>query len=120
MTIVSASLPILWRHSLAPQLHLPAPCPPGPGPPADAHCLNRATNTSCGTDTGSRSPPGCQPHNTSESSLTCLVNASKLRPPLAFLSLIISQSAVEESPIHAILWSGGGSPQWGAPGGASG
>src|SRR5690242_1681285 len=92
----------------------------GQGPPAAAHSLNLATNSSCGTDTGDRSPPGFQPQSTSLSSLTCVISAAKSRPPLRCLSLIVSHSAPGERPIHAILCPGDGSPQCGAPGGACG
>src|SRR5207244_340344 len=53
----------------------------GQGPPPAAHSLNLATNWSCGTDTGDRSPPGFQPQSTSLSSLTCVISAAKSRPP---------------------------------------
>ena len=49
--------------------------------------LNAATNWSCGTGTGARSPPGFQPHSTSLSSPTCLSSASKSRSPLLLLVL---------------------------------
>src|SRR5437899_7749815 len=68
----------------------PAPLPsasPGHGPPAAAHCLNLATNSSCGTETGARLPPGCQPHSTSLSWSTCLISAVKSLPPFFFGSL---------------------------------
>src|SRR6267378_3881119 len=106
LRVIAARL--VWNQSL------------GQGPPAAAHSLNLATNSSCGTDTGDRSPPGFQPQSTNLSPLTCVISAAKSRPPLRCLSLIISHSAPGESPIHAILCSGDGSPQCGAPGGACG
>src|SRR5687767_5372280 len=75
----------------------------GQGAPASDQALNAATNSSCGTDTGARLPPGCQPHSTSLSSATCSSMASRSRPPFCFLSLIIAHSSEAGTPIQAIF-----------------
>src|SRR5207253_6476033 len=90
----------------------------GQGAPARSHCSKEVTNA--GRETGGtlRSPPGFQPQPTSLSSLTWTSIAFKSRPRVTRLSLIASHKARGDNPMKTILASGGGSCQFGAPGGA--